>query len=278
MTVDRDPIYTQGRTAAETQRLIDQATVWDASTRDLMQAAGITTGQKVLDVGSGAGDVAFLAARMVGSTGSVVGVDQNHEILETARDRAKAAGLTNVTFLHGDFREADLPDDFDAAVGRLVLMYTSDLAGSIKAVASRVRPGGVVAFHEYDASLTHAYLELMPSKPLGQRLMQVIEALYKHSGLDLAVGLGLYRGFIEAGLGAPNMWLYAPLGGAADWPGYRLAADGIRSMLPLLEQLEVATADELDVDTLAERMAAEVEGTLLPNIVGMHACAWARKA
>ena len=51
---------------------------------------------KVLDIGSGAGDVAFAAAELVGSDGEVVGVDMNAEILETARARAQDAGLANV--------------------------------------------------------------------------------------------------------------------------------------------------------------------------------------
>ena len=67
---------------------------------------------KVLDLGSGAGDVALLAARLVGSEGEVVGIDTNPPILETARARAHDAGCSNVSFAAGDIRELSLPHDF----------------------------------------------------------------------------------------------------------------------------------------------------------------------
>src|SRR5258708_12489869 len=79
------------------------------STKQLFVQAGITTGMKVLDVGSGAGDVALLLAELVGPTGSIVGVEVHATILETARARVQAAGLTNVSFITADIR--DLPLD-----------------------------------------------------------------------------------------------------------------------------------------------------------------------
>ena len=79
--------YTMGRSRAETQRLIQQAGLLDTFTTQLFAEAGIAPGMKVLDVGSGAGDVALLAARFVGPTGAVVGVDANPAILAVARQR-----------------------------------------------------------------------------------------------------------------------------------------------------------------------------------------------
>ena len=62
---------------------------------------------RVLDIGSGAGDVALVAAELVGPEGEVVGVDMNPEILETARDRVRQAGHRNVKFLAGDVHTLD---------------------------------------------------------------------------------------------------------------------------------------------------------------------------
>src|SRR5689334_21090994 len=64
----------------------------------LIELARVTTGQRVLDVATGAGDPALTAARVVGPSGSVVGVDHAPQMLEMARQRAAAAGLSNVTF------------------------------------------------------------------------------------------------------------------------------------------------------------------------------------
>jgi len=112
-----DPRYTMGRDKEETDRLIQQSRLYDGLTKQLFNDAGIRSGMKVLDIGSGAGDVSLILAELVGSEGKVIGVDANAEILETARVRAKEAGLANVEFLAGDARTLDVGGDFDALVG-----------------------------------------------------------------------------------------------------------------------------------------------------------------
>ena len=82
--------YTMGRTATETGRLMQQAELVQSFTRHLLEDAGIGSGMKVLDLGTGAGDVAMLAARLVGPTGAVVGIDTNPAVLAVARDRCRA--------------------------------------------------------------------------------------------------------------------------------------------------------------------------------------------
>ncbi|HEY8686983.1 MAG TPA: class I SAM-dependent methyltransferase [Chloroflexota bacterium] len=69
---------------------------------------------RVLDAGCGPGDVALLAAGMVGPRGDVVGVDNSPTALETARVRVARAGLTNVSFVEGDLRSIEIEDEFDA--------------------------------------------------------------------------------------------------------------------------------------------------------------------
>src|SRR5262249_20811051 len=122
----------------------------DPITERFFREAGIAPSMRVLDVGSGAGDVAFLAASIVGPRGTVVGVDRVPAVLEVARARAAAKGLDNVTFHHGD--PAALPFDtpFDAVIGRYVLQFQPDPAAMLRALATRVRPGGVLVFHEID--------------------------------------------------------------------------------------------------------------------------------
>src|SRR5262245_14442172 len=90
-----DATYVMGRTDEETHRLQQHAQVYGPSTRRLFEDAGITTGRTVLDVGSGAGDVALLVADLVGPGGTVVGVDSDGAIPHTARSPVQAAGLTN---------------------------------------------------------------------------------------------------------------------------------------------------------------------------------------
>ena len=137
-----DAQYTMGRSKEEEDRLIQQSQLYDAVTRRMLHSAGLAGGMKVLDIGSGTGDVAMTAAELVGPEGSVVGVDMNPEILETARARAGQAGFANIEFVAGDARTLDLGDDFDALIGRLVLMYTWPIPPTPSGSSRRAWPPG----------------------------------------------------------------------------------------------------------------------------------------
>jgi SAM-dependent methyltransferase len=134
--------YALGRSQAETRRLIVQHQLYGPLTRQFLTAAGVTAGMKVLDVGSGAGDVALLLAELVGPQGQVVGVDTNAAILDTGRSRVEAAGWTTVRFLAGDALALELDSDFDAVVGRWVLQYTSDPRRCCAGPATGSAPAG----------------------------------------------------------------------------------------------------------------------------------------
>lgn len=73
----------------------------------MLRNAGVAAGMKVLDIGSGAGDVALAAAQLVGREGTVVGIVVNPKILETARARAQQGGHANIEFIAGDAREVE---------------------------------------------------------------------------------------------------------------------------------------------------------------------------
>lgn len=266
--------YVLGRSEAETGRLVRQAQIYGPLTRQFFTAAGITTGMKVLDVGSGAGDVALLLADMVGPRGSVVGVETNPVILETARARVRAAGWENVTFLEGDVESVGLDDDFDAVVGRWVLMYLQDPAAVLHRLSSHMKPGGIIAFQENDFTYPPT---TFPAAPLHQRIMQWTTPPPGYGGPDQKMGLKLYKTYLDADLPSPQLRLDAPVGGGADWPGYAYVADTLRSLLPMLEQMGLVTAEDVDIETLAERLRAEVvsqQGVqMLPIVIG----AWTRK-
>lgn len=83
---------------------------------------------RVLDVGSAAGDVAFLAASLVADSGEVVGVDRVPAALDLARARATARSLRNVSFREGDPGEMAFDRRFDAVIGRYVLQFQQDPA------------------------------------------------------------------------------------------------------------------------------------------------------
>jgi ubiquinone/menaquinone biosynthesis C-methylase UbiE len=272
----QDPAYVMGRTDAEARRLQLQARLYDRITRCFLADAGLAAGMTVLDVGSGAGDVAFAAADLVGPSGRVVGVDANPLVLEMARTRAQAEGRNNVVFVAGDCRTAALGDDFDAAVGRLVLMYTGDVTESLQAIADRVKPGGVVAFAEADFSSVLGYTHA-GSDGVNRSLWEWAERAFACAGVHTAMAAQLNRAFLAVGLGVPEMTLQAPLCGAEGWSGYEWAAASLRSLLPVLEQYGIVTAAVLDAESLAARCRAEVTQTGVPFMMIPLITAWARK-
>ena len=271
---NREMTYTMGRSKEETERLIQQSGLYEDITRRFLKEAGLFTGMKVLDIGSGAGDVAFAAAELVGSEGEVVGVDMNAEILETARTRAQEAGFANIEFVAGDAQTLDLPHDFDALIGRLVLMYLADPVDTLKQLAARVRPGGIVAFQEVEFSTYEATAR--PNTPMLNQLAEWGIEVFRRSGANVGMGLDLYGTFVDAGLPEPTLQYSAPVGGPAAWAGYEFIAKGFRSLVPLMEAFGIATAQDVDVETLAERLRAEVVASKRPLILPPHVTAWAQ--
>jgi len=123
--------YVLGHTDAELRRLTTQARLIDPITRRFLVSAGIVAGMRVLDVGSGAGDVAILLATMVGPEGEVIGSDPALAAIQLAERRIRAEGISNVSLLHGDPSEMNFDKPFDAVVGRYVLQFMSNPSGAL---------------------------------------------------------------------------------------------------------------------------------------------------
>src|SRR5258708_17704563 len=118
--------YAMGSTDRERQRLMRQGAILRGFLEMAFRAAGIGPGMRVLDIGSGVGDVSLLAADLVGQQGSVVGVDRDPENVAWAAKRAAEAGHSNIHFLANEITDFIHPQLFDALVGRFILMYLPD--------------------------------------------------------------------------------------------------------------------------------------------------------
>jgi len=265
--------YVFGHSDRELARLKAQARLIDPITRRFFREAGVAPGMRVLDVGSGAGDVAFLAAAMVGDAGEVVGVDRVPAALEMARARAASRSLGNVVFREGDPAELEFDRPFDAVLGRYVLQFQPDPAAVLRKVAAHVRPGGVVVFHEID----WGGLRSFPPAPTFDQCCRWGEETVRSCGAETRMGIKLHSTFVAAGLPSPTMLLEALLGGGPNGAAVlHLVADLMATLLPTMERLGVATAAEVGLETLVERMAKE--GTASSSVfVGHHQVgAWAR--
>ncbi len=271
--------YPLAHTRQELERLVRQGRFLGDLTEYILGRAGLSAGMRVLDAGCGAGDVSFLAAKFVGPKGVVIGVDKAPEAIGYAQKQAQAAGLENVHFVTADLAQFQLDGEpVDALIGRLVLMYFPDPAAVLRRLLTFVKPGGIVAFQELDLApsppreiMSHPICETYVTA--GTRLNQT----FARAGIDGRTGAKLGRIFEQAGLSAPQMLAMARVERGPDSPIYAWIEQTTRSLLPLMQQTGVATADEVQVDTLAERMrqeAVEKDCTLIaPPLIA----AWTRK-
>jgi len=247
------PAYILGHAAEELARLARQAKLIDPMTRRSFEAAGIAPGMRVLDVGSGAGHVAILAANLVGPSGQVVGVDRSPVAWKTARSRTEALGLRNVSFLEGDPSEMTFDQKFDAVVGRYILMFQPDPAAMLRALVRHVRPNGIVVFHEPDWDGVQSH----PKVDLYNDACRWIDETIGKNGVDGHMGAKLHATFLAAGLPAPSLRLEGLIGGGEDEERIRFVTEIVGTLHDSIVEAGVATAAEIDLPTLHQRIASQ---------------------
>ena len=273
-TAAQESTYALGHSEQELDRLSRQAELFEPFTRQLLLQAGITRGMRILDVGCGSGDVALLSSELVGPSGQVVGADKAISAVQRASERAQARQIGNVQFVEGDPTEMQFARPFDAVIGRLVLMYYPHPVDAIRKLAGHVRDGGLIVFQEVDL----ANCRSLPPTPTFQRHIGWIKQTLTATGARTQLGLELYSAFVDAGMPGPSMRMDALIGGGPDCPAFELVVEITRSLLPAMEELKIATANEVDISDLAERIRDEVVGArgvvLSPALIG----AWSRKS
>jgi cyclopropane fatty-acyl-phospholipid synthase-like methyltransferase len=247
--------YEFGSAEDELARLEEQGTALAPATRMIFATAGVQPGMRVLDLGCGPGDVAFVAADLVGSDGHVVGVDRSPEALAQARLRAEQRGLAQVRFVEGDVHEPAPGGPFDAIVGRLVLMYVSDPAAVLRRQATVLRAGGLVVPVELDIPAARS----LPATPLVSQALAWIAEAFAKGGIQPSLGPRLWAIAREAGLRPLGMVGIQPHFGPDDPAGVAVLAGVIGTAAPLIERTGVATAEEIGVETFAQRLRDELQ-------------------
>jgi SAM-dependent methyltransferase len=242
-------------------------------TRRLLVDAGVRDGLRVLDIGCGRGDVTFLARQLVGEGGKVLGIDRDDAPFEAARARARDLVFDNVSFARVDLgalsNEVGL---FDAVVARRVLMYQPDAVACLKRLADVLVPGGLIVLQEHDSTSMPISL---PSMPLHEQVHGWLWETVKREGADVHMGLHLGPALEQAGFAVERVRAEATVL-TRDQP--HMIGSIVRAMVARITGTGVATAEELDAETLDERLAAErweANGTCIWEMVFG---AWARKS
>ncbi|MFV2053337.1 class I SAM-dependent methyltransferase [Aliiroseovarius sp. YM-037] len=217
----------------------------------LIAQAGIEQGAKALDFGCGGGDVTFRLAKAVGHSGEVLGIDLNSAALQVARQTAENDGVSNVSFAEHDIRIfAEQGETFDVIMCRRVLMYLPQQIETTKALIKLLNPDGVFIVQEHDASIMHASTSL----PLHRQARSWIWSTVQSEGANINTGFELHQ--ILSAAGCSRITISAEA--VVETPTQAgLTADILKVMLPRIEAAGVATAREIDVETLEQRLAEE---------------------
>jgi ubiquinone/menaquinone biosynthesis C-methylase UbiE len=268
--------YVLGQSIYEQERLMVQARVLRPYTDRFFRAAGLEPGMRVLELGSGVGDVALLVGDIVGPRGQVLGLDRDATALDRARQRAVEQGCSSwVSFRTTNLEEFSTSDQFDAVVGRYVLLYQPDPAATLRQMAGFVQPGGIVSFHEVDFSVEK--FSCPPCEP-ADRVVALVPEAFRRVGVPPDFGRYLGRIYLDAGLPFPALVAEIPIGGAARWHGYAWLASTVVSLAPRFAELGLSmppgwVAD----DTLASKLEAAVVERGSQIMAPTQYGAWVRK-
>lgn len=260
--------YLLGSDERERRRLTAQAGEIDRISERMLREAGVEEGMRVLELGTGAGDVALLLARLVGPGGEIVGVERDPAMIEAAR--ARVADADNVRVVESDVAYLDgLEGPFDAVVGRLILLYVDDPAAVLRS-AAKLAPGGVVCFQDYVLESMRCH----PPVAAVDELVSAVLACFEHSGQRLDFGLTLRSAYGQAGLLDPQLRMETPIGRANV---ASMLAGVVATLAPLMARLGVGPDGSVDPAELTQRIAEDVDRAqavlVAPSLVGAWATA-----
>jgi len=272
MTIKTGRTYVLGNEPAELSRLDRQAAAIERPTRMVLQAAGLTRGLRVLDLGTGLGHVARLVGELVGPEGAVVGVDQSGDALDVARRRIQESGASHVSFIEADVRSWRSESPFDAVVERLLLFHMADPVQVIQHHCRNLRAGGLFVAVEFDIGAARSE----PRVQLADDALSWVMQAFTVAGASPRIGARIAMILRAAGLQDVTTFgvqAYLP----PDDPAAAVLLGGVvRSLAPVITARGIATAEQIGVETLEQRIADELKQAdavlLLPTVAG----AWGR--
>jgi SAM-dependent methyltransferase len=212
---------------------------WDRYGRETVTRTGLRPGDHVLDACCGTGASALPAARAVGATGHVLGIDLAEPALALARAKARAAHLANVEFRCADAEHTGLPSEsFDAVVCVFGVFFLPDIAAAIAELWRLVRPGGTLAITVWGPDFLEPATTAFWAG-VGMERPDLVGAF--HPWTRVTDPAALSRLFEQAGAAAPAVEAEPgthPLARPGDWWTIVLGT-GYRATV---EQLEAAAA------------------------------------
>ncbi len=270
------PNYVLGQSVQEQERLMFQARLLRPYTDRFFRASGITPGMRVLDLGSGVGDVSLLAADIVGPAGRVVGLDRDPKALERARQRAVEHGCSSwVSFQATNLDDFSTTEQFDAVVGRYILFYQPDAAATIRQLTRFLKPGGIVAFHELDFTNANSSY---PACAVWDQAYWLLAEVFRRGGAPPDFGRCVGKAFIDASLPFPTVVAEAVMGCGPGSFLYPWVANTLLNVVPRMADLGLTPPDGIALDHTLPATLEEAVVSLGCQVIGpMQYGAWTRK-
>jgi SAM-dependent methyltransferase len=233
----------------------------------LFDAAAISPGDRVLDVGCGCGATTIAAARAARAAGSAIGLDLSGPMLGEARRLAAEAGMTNVRFVRGDAQVCPLrPGSCDVAISSFGVMFFDDPAEAFGSVAATLRRHGRLAFlcWQHDIENEVFAIPLRALSAYARRAAPDDDELFvdpaRIAELLSAVG---WRGVQVRAISEPA-WIGSDV---ADVMSY------VRGM-PTIRGLVAGIDDQTVLDRVLAAIAGEYAARQRPDGVWVRAAAW----
>jgi SAM-dependent methyltransferase len=228
--------YSLGATDDELRRLIHLASHEEDRVIDACRRAGIGEGATVVDLGCGPLGALAALSRVVGNSGTVIGVDANAAALEKAH-----VLVPHVRLVHADVHDVAI-DDADLVYSRLMLLHQADPARTLRHMASLLREGGVLIAHEPSDLAVHAPAS-EPHVPAMTRVWELVIAAARARGARTDFGRRGRAYLTEAGLTVESQRAYY-----VHYPpeiGYDIPRVALHSLRPTLAEHALASDDEI---------------------------------
>jgi SAM-dependent methyltransferase len=204
----------------------------------------------------------------------VVGLDRDAASVAWASRRVAEAGFANIRFQAVEFNDFADPQSFDALIGRFILLYLPDPAATLRHLASIVRRGGIIVFHEPDFTEPG---KCFPDIPLVNQCNYWLYETLRRTGARLDMGMRLYQTYRTAGFVGTATMVSHLSGCGIRREMVEFLVETIRNTLPMIEKYGLATREEVQIETLADRLETAAREADPQWIAARYISAWARK-